>query len=69
MRVEPEAPPMSDILQRILAVKRKEIATAETGMGLEAVRAAAEGGPSPRGFGAARAKLDAFARFTQQSAA
>ena len=44
---------MSDILQRILAVKADEIAAAWAVLPLAAVRAQAEAAPPPRGFAAA----------------
>jgi indole-3-glycerol phosphate synthase len=51
---------MSDILARILAVKREEVAAAQRDRPLAAVRAAAAAAPPPRPFaGALRAALDA----------
>lgn len=51
---------MSDILQKILAVKRAEVAAARKHVSLEAVRAAAELAPPARDFhGAIQAKLAA----------
>jgi indole-3-glycerol phosphate synthase len=44
---------MSDVLQRILAVKREEVAAAQRDRPLTAVRAAAEAAPAPRPFAAA----------------
>ncbi|MCW5661391.1 MAG: indole-3-glycerol phosphate synthase TrpC [Burkholderiaceae bacterium] len=44
---------MSDILQRIVAAKHEEIATARASRSLAAVRAAARDQPAPRGFEAA----------------
>ncbi len=49
---------MSDILQRILAVKREEVAAARAQKPLAALRAEAEAQPPPRDFaGAIRAKV------------
>ncbi|MEJ5210544.1 MAG: indole-3-glycerol phosphate synthase TrpC, partial [Burkholderiales bacterium] len=49
---------MSDILQKILAVKAEEIAAAKRAEPAEAMRAAAEFAPPPRDFvGALRAKI------------
>ncbi len=49
---------MSDILQKILAVKEQEIAAARKAEPFEAMRAAAEFAPPPRDFtGALRAKM------------
>ena len=51
---------MSDILQKILAVKREEIAAAKTAKPLAAIRAEAEAATPPRDFvGALRAKISA----------
>jgi indole-3-glycerol phosphate synthase len=51
---------MSDILEKILATKREEIATAKQAEPLEVVRAATERAPPPRDFtGALRAKVAA----------
>ena len=51
---------MSDILDKILAVKREEIAAARKAEPLEAIRESAELAPPPRDFiGAMRAKLAA----------
>jgi indole-3-glycerol phosphate synthase len=51
---------MSDILNRILAVKREEVAAARAAKPLSAIRAEAEAQPQPRDFaGAIRAKLGA----------
>ena len=51
---------MSDILDKILAVKREEGAVARKAEPLEAIREAAELAPSPRDFvGAIRARLSA----------
>jgi indole-3-glycerol phosphate synthase len=51
---------MSDILDKILAVKREEVAAAQAAKPLVAVRAAAEAQPPARDFvGAIRAKLGA----------
>ena len=51
---------MSDILNKILAVKAEEIAAAQAAKPLEAMRAEAESAPPPRDFTAAiRAKLAA----------
>jgi indole-3-glycerol phosphate synthase len=51
---------MSDILQKILAVKREEVAAAQARKPPAALRAEAEAQPSPRDFvGAIRAKLAA----------
>ncbi len=51
---------MSDILEKILSVKRDEIATAMRAKALSALRAEAEDAPSPRDFpGAMRAKIAA----------
>ncbi len=51
---------MSDILDRILAVKREEVAAAQAAKPLAVVRAEAEAQPAPRDFvGAIRAKIDA----------
>jgi indole-3-glycerol phosphate synthase len=44
---------MSDVLQRILAVKREEVTAAQRVLPLAAVRAAAEAAPAPRPFAAA----------------
>src|SRR5215212_3272147 len=44
---------MSDILQRIIAAKRDEIAAAKACRNLAAVQAAARDQPAPRGFEAA----------------
>lgn len=43
---------MSDVLQRILAVKREEVTAAQRVLPLAAVRAAAEAAPAPRPFAA-----------------
>jgi indole-3-glycerol phosphate synthase len=57
MKSSPPAP--SDILERILAVKREEIAAAGQDKPLQAVRREAEAAPAPRDFaGALRHKLD-----------
>jgi len=51
---------MSDILEKILTVKRAEVAAAIKSLSLADVRAAAESMPRPRDFvGAIRSKLDA----------
>jgi indole-3-glycerol phosphate synthase len=51
---------MSDILEKILATKREEIAAAQSRTPLAEMRAQAEAAPAPRDFvGALRAKLDA----------
>lgn len=51
---------MTDILQRIIAVKVKEVAAAKTGRPLSAMRIAAAAMPDPRDFvGALRGKADA----------
>jgi indole-3-glycerol phosphate synthase len=51
---------MSDILEKILTVKRAEVAAAMNALSLADVRAAAESMPRPRDFvGAIRSKLDA----------
>ncbi len=51
---------MSDILNKILAVKRKEVATASASKPLNEVRAEAEAQPAPRDFvGAIRGKIAA----------
>ena len=51
---------MSDILNKILAVKAEEIAAARAALPLDALRAAAEEAPPPRDFvGAIRAKIAA----------
>ena len=51
---------MSDILEKILAVKRDEVAAAKRVRSLSATRAAAETAPAPRDFvGAMRAKIAA----------
>jgi indole-3-glycerol phosphate synthase len=51
---------VSDILDRILAVKREEVAAAQAAKPLAVVRAEAEAQPAPRDFvGAIRAKIDA----------
>jgi indole-3-glycerol phosphate synthase len=51
---------MSDILQRILAVKRAEVAAARSRIAAESLRGAAEAAPPARDFvGALRAKLAA----------
>lgn len=51
---------MSDILDRILAVKAQEIASARRALPLAAVRAEAAAAPAPRGFAAAlRARIAA----------
>ena len=48
-----------DILERILAVKRNEIAAAARAKPLEAIRSEAQAAPRPRDFGAAlRAKIE-----------
>lgn len=44
---------MSDILQRIVAVKREEVAAAKARRGVAALQAAAREQPAPRGFEAA----------------
>ena len=50
---------MSDILQRILAVKAEEVARAKAATSLEAMRAAALAEPAPRDFvGAMRSKIN-----------
>ena len=51
---------MSDILQKILAVKREEVAAAQAHKSLAMLRAEAEAQPPPRDFvGAIREKIDA----------
>jgi len=51
---------MSDILDKILAVKREEVAAAQAAKPLTAIRAEAEAQPEPRDFvGAIRAKIAA----------
>jgi len=51
---------MSDILEKILTVKRTEVAAAMNARSLASVRADAESAPPPRDFaGAIRSKLDA----------
>ncbi|MFA5083398.1 MAG: indole-3-glycerol phosphate synthase TrpC [Hydrogenophilaceae bacterium] len=51
---------MSDILNKILAVKAEEVAAAQTALPLAAVRAAAAGQPAPRDFvGALHARIAA----------
>ncbi|MDD4882613.1 MAG: indole-3-glycerol-phosphate synthase TrpC, partial [Gallionellaceae bacterium] len=51
---------MSDILNKILAVKADEVAAARAVLPLASVRAAAESQPAPRDFvGAIRARLAA----------
>ncbi len=50
----------SDILDKILAVKREEVAAAQAAKPLAAIRAAAEAQPTPRNFvGAIQSKVDA----------
>ncbi len=49
-----------DILERILAVKREEVAAAARAKPLEAIRREAQAAPPPRDFaGALRAKIEA----------
>jgi indole-3-glycerol phosphate synthase len=51
---------VSDVLERILAVKREEIAAAQRAKPLQALRREAEAAPAPRDFlGAVRAKITA----------